>query len=218
MYEIQYLKVLPGHANAFNEKMAEHNERFHGEGPYAASVFSVVNGPRSGQFLWSMGPTTWTHLDSRPSGEPHDPHWAQEVMSHAEAGMGEYWRMNDNLSTPLDPNAAPPPLLRVRYFEVADNGLFVKTQEQIEATVKAMGSTRTRIMYRKQFRHRDGRDWAQVSSYDNWAELDAPGLGAGGNFQRTFVEVHGLAAWSTFLEERGAAVVGSEEEWLQLVP
>ena len=218
MYETQYLTVLPGHSDAFNEKMTEHNERFHSEGPYTAQVFFIINGPRSGQIFWVMGPTTFTQLDGRPTGDPHDSDWGQEVLSHAETGLAEYWRRNDDLSAPLDPNAAPKPISRVRFFEVADNALFLKTQEQVEATLKAMGITRPRTYYRKQFFHRDGRDWALVTSYDNWAELDAPGPGGGGNFQSTFVEVHGLAAWSTFQDERDAAVVGREDEWRQRIP
>ena len=218
MYETTYLTALPGHSDALNEKMTEHNERFHSEGPYTAAVYFIINGPRSGQLFWVMGPTTWTQLDGRPSGEPHDPDWGQEVLSHAEAGLTEYWRRADDLSTPSDPDAVPKPISRVRFFEVADNALFVKTQEQIEATVKALGNTRPRTFYQKQFRHRDGRDWAMVTSYDNWAELDAPGLGAGGRFQSTFVEIHGLAAWSTFQDERDAAVVGAEDEWRQRIP
>lgn len=216
MYETLYLTVLPGHGDKFNEKMTEHNQQFHSEGPYTASVFFVINGPRTGQIFWAMGPTTFTQLDSRPSGDPHDSDWGQEVLSHAEVGEAEYWRRNDDLSSPPDPDAAPMPISRVRFFEVADNALFVKTQEQIEATVKAMGITRARTFYRKQFAHRDGRDWAMVQSYDNWAELDAPF--SGGNFVTTFVEIHGQAAWSQYQDDRAAAVVSVEDEWRQRLP
>ena len=215
MYETQYLTILPGHGDDFNEKMTEHNQEFHAEGPYTAQVFFVINGPRSGQIFWVMGPTTFTQMDSRPTGEDHDSDWGQEVLSHAEVGTAEYWRRDDDLSAPLDPDAPQQPLSRVRFFEVADNALFVTTQEQIEATLKAMGSTRPRTFYRKQFAHRDGRDWALVQSYDNWAEQDAPRTG---NFQATFVEVHGLAAWLQYQDDRAAAVVGVEDEWRQRLP
>ncbi len=215
MYETQYLTILPGHGDAFNEKMTEHNEQFHSEGPYTASVFFIINGPRTGQIFWAMGPTTFTDLDSRPSGESHGSDWGQGVLSHAEVGEAEYWRRNDDLSSPPDPDAAPKPISRVRIFEVADNALFVETQGLIEVTLKAIGYPRARTFYRKQFAHRDGRDWALVISYDNWAELDA---GDFGGFQNTFVEVHGLAAWSQFQDDRAAAVVGVEDDWRQRLP
>lgn len=66
MYETTYLKVLPGHSKQFSEAMKAHNERFHGAGPHQASVWYITNGPRSGQMFWVMGPTTFTHMDSRP--------------------------------------------------------------------------------------------------------------------------------------------------------
>lgn len=130
-------------------------------------------------------------------------------------GTAEYWRLDEDLSSPVDPDAPLQPLSRVRFFEVADDALFVKTQGQIEATLKAMGYSRVRAFYRKQFRHRDGRDWALVESYDNWAELDAPGPG---NFRTIFVEIHGLTAWSQYQDDRAAAVVSVEDEWRQRLP
>jgi hypothetical protein len=212
-YEVQYLKVLPGHSAQFEAKLAEHNQSFHSEGPYTAVVDYIVTGPFSGQFLWIMGPGTFTSLDGRPTGDPHDSDWA-EVLAHAEGHSNTYWRRNENLSSPRpDSDATVRPILRSRFFEVADNALFVKTQEQIEEVVARMGLT-GRSFYRRQFAHRDGRDWVLVTSYENWAELDE----ARENFQETFVEVHGLAAWSLYQNERAEALVGTEDEYRQRLP
>ena len=216
-YETVYLKVLPGHSQQFEDALAEHNQRFHAQGPYTAIVYSVITGPRSGQMFWLMGPGTFTSLDGRPTGDPHDSDWSGEVLPHAEAHSIEYWRLNEDLTSPRpESDATVRTLLRSRYFEVADNALFVKTQEQIEEVVASMGST-GRFFYRRQFAHRDGRDWVLVTSYENWAELDDTG-GGGANFQETFVDVHGLAAWTLFQDERDEAVVGVEDEWRQRLP
>ena len=216
LYETQYVKVLPGHAAAMNEAMAAHNQAFHAEGPHLAQVHFVINGPRAGQLVWIMGPGTWTALDGRPAGEPHDPDWADKVLEHGEADLTEYWIANDDLSyTPETPSEASPNLYLVRYFEVADNALFVKVQGQIRDVQATMKNPRARTMYRKQFMSRDGRDWATVIQYAAWADLDADGPG---NFQAAFVETHGEAAWSTFQEEFGAAVVGRTDEWRQIIP
>jgi len=212
-YEVQYLKVLPGHAAQFEAKLAEHNQTFHSEGPYTAVVDYLVTGPYSGQYLWVMGPGTFTSLDGRPTGDPHDSDWA-EVLAHAEGHSNTYWRRNEDLSTPLpESEAAVRPILRTRFFEVADNALFVKTQEQVEEVVASMGGT-GRSFYRRQFAHQDGRDWALVTSYENWAELDE----AGWNFRDAFIEVHGQTAWSVFQDERAEALVGTEDEYRQRVP
>lgn len=60
----------------------------------------LVTGPYSGQYLWIMGPGTFTSLDGRPTGDPHDSDWA-EVLAHADGHSNIYWRRNENLSTPL---------------------------------------------------------------------------------------------------------------------
>jgi hypothetical protein len=216
MYETQYVKVLPGHSAAMNEAMAAHNKAFHAEGPYAAAVQFVVNGPRAGQLVWVMGPGTWTTMDSRPAGELHDTDWADKVLAHGEAGLTEYWTANTDLSyTPETPSGAAPNLFLVRFFEVADNALFVKVQGQIRDVQSTQNNPRARTMFQKQFLSNDGRDWAMVVPYERWADLDQDG---GDTFQAAFVETHGQAAWSTFLEEFAAAVVSRTDEWRQIIP
>ena len=216
MYETQYVKVLPGHSGAMNEAMAAHNNAFHAEGPYAASVAFVVNGPRAGQLIWAMGPGTWTTMDNRPAGEPHDPDWADKVLAHGEADLTEYWTVNTDLSyTPETPPVAATNLFLVRFFEVADNALFLKVQGQIRDVQKTLKNPRLRTMVQRQFLGNDGRDWAMVVPYERWADLDQDG---GAPFQAAFVETHGQAAWSTFLEEFNAAVVSRTDEWRQIIP
>ncbi len=70
--------ILGPHVAQFEDALAKHNQRFHAEGPYTALVYYVVTGPRSGQMLWLMGPGTFTSLDGRPSGDPHDSDWSGE--------------------------------------------------------------------------------------------------------------------------------------------
>ncbi len=215
MFETQYLEVLPGHAAAFGTALAEHNRRFHSEGPFRATVSGVVTGPRSGQIRWAMGPGTFTQFDGRPTGEAHDGHWRDEVLAHARSHTTEYWRVDPDLSsTPDGWEAGPRPLTRFRYFEVADNALFMKTQRQIEDAVAAAGSDRPRTFLRRQFAHRDARDWVLMVPYDRWAELDEEGF----NFREAFERVHGAPAWAQFQEERDQAVVSVEDEWRRALP
>lgn len=86
MYETQYLNVIPGHTQQFNDAMKAHNDRFHASGPYQASVWSITAGPHSGRMFWAMGPCTFTDLDNRPSSAEHQSDWADNVLAHAEQG------------------------------------------------------------------------------------------------------------------------------------
>lgn len=213
-YEVQYLKVLPGHAQAFEEALAEHNRTFHAAAPYQVSIDYVATGPNAGQMLYYMGPTTFSELDGRPSSPEHAQHWTREVLSHAESHSNAFWRMNAALSTPRSAgDATPRPLIRSRGFVVADNALFLKTQQQIEEVLRSRGVT-GRSFYSLVGRDIEGPHWVLVTASENWSELDEPGL----NFAEAFVEVHGANAWATFVDERDAAVVGVQDEWRQRAP
>ena len=101
-------------------------------------------------------------------------------------------------------------LLRVRYFEVADDELFVKTQGQIVKVIEAMGSKYSRRMYNKRFAHRDGRDWAAVSTYPGWEAVDEQS----GDFAATFIKLFGEDGFAKFNEEWDQAIVSREDEYL----
>jgi hypothetical protein len=210
MFEAQYLKVISGHEAEFATAIAAHNQSFHSEGAYAAAVDFIVTGPHSGQYAWVMGPATFTALDGRPTGDPHDADW-NKVLAHAESHTYEYWRQNDRLSIPLTDAEGAAPILRIRFFEVANNALFVKTQEQAKAVYEQRGVT-GRVFYRRRFTQPDGRDWALVTTMESWSELDEPG---GGGIRADFIALHGEAAWETFVEERAQATVGVENEFRQ---
>ena len=99
-------------------------------------------------------------LATGSAGEDH-------ALAHAEAHNTEYWRMMDGISTPMAPGSEPPGLMRLRFFDVEDMGLFVETQEQIEAVAAAGADSRPRMFFVKQFRHADRRDVVMASPYEN---------------------------------------------------
>ncbi len=66
MFENTYLMVKSDKYKEFGEAMANHNKEFHSGGPYHANVWMVLTGQYVGSMVWSMGPCSFTHLDSRP--------------------------------------------------------------------------------------------------------------------------------------------------------
>ncbi len=98
-YEVQYMTVRPEATEALNEALAEHNQEYHSGGAYHANVWYVVNGPRTGQLVWIMGPLTFAQLDGRPAAGGHDDDWSGQVVPHLEpVGDVSYWRRGENLS------------------------------------------------------------------------------------------------------------------------
>jgi hypothetical protein len=216
LYETIYLTPLPGHGNELERAIGQHNREFHSEAPHTAFVDFIVNGPQAGDVMWIMGPSTFSDHDSRPSGDPHDSDWAGNVLAHARTGKTEFWRQNEELSYVPESSAGENrPLGRVRFFEVADNALFQKTQAQVVAVNEARGISQPRLMFQKQFQHTDGRDWVTVTDYASWAELDEE---QPGNFQESFEELYGEGALETFQEEFDQSIISRRDEWHQRVP
>lgn len=222
-FETQYLISLPGQSEDLEEALGAHNRRFHNAGAYLANVYRVVNGPRAGQYVWIMGPGTWTAWDERPADDAHDSDWANNVLGNARNGRVEYWRRVENLSSVVDggDTSLERPLNRVRFFSVENAGLFRQTQAMQEEASLAVGQgPRSRAFYARQFSDPDGRNFALVQSYRNFGELDAGGGGAGG-FQAVLakmVELHGTAAFTQWQADREAAGITTMDEWQQLLP
>ena len=121
---------------------------------------------------------------------------------------------DDLTYAPESTDDTPRPLSRVRFFEVADNEVFMKVQGQILNVVKALGGPAPRTMYRKRFMSGDRVSWATVSSYKNWAELDEESS----DFVETFKKVNGEDAWETFGEEFDQAVLSRRDQWRSYLP
>ena len=117
MYETHYLSPKPGHNAELMKEIAEHNKKYHAAGPYTNVVYSVVNGPRTGQLSFAMGPLSFTHLDSRPNSPEHNEDWDSVVKLSGTVQNAEYWVRNDELSfLPENSPYSGAKLSRVRFF------------------------------------------------------------------------------------------------------
>ena len=211
MYETHTLTPKVGHEQALDEAIAKHNKLYHADGPYMNYMFSILTGPRTSDILFVMGSCTFSQMDGRPSSEEHNKDWAV-VLSHCDGGAKnvEYWALNDELSSaPPAPTDKPKPLARVRYFEVSDNSDFREMQDQFKKTREAMGSKTPHFFYQNQFQNREGRDWALVTWYDSWADLDA---GSWDTWKKTFIKLYGEDGWEKMGKEYDIIVVSREDE------
>ncbi|GAA4281454.1 hypothetical protein [Gaetbulibacter aestuarii] len=187
------------HLTILGENLRKHNMKFHNEGPFNASVFTISTGPNAGNMIWMMGPLMFKNLDSRPSSDAHDKDWRENVMPYIKKMYTvEYWRRNDKLSNfeNLDINTYP--IIFVRYGEVNQDMAFLMKPffEMVSKTIKAMDGDNPWELFYNEFRQGDlGRHVASVDFYKNWAEFDAPGT-----FRETFNKTIGENEWQRFLE------------------
>ena len=195
--------ITPNNATlkVLGENMRTHNQTYHPEGTYQATVFNVASGPDIGKLVWSMGPITFSHLDGRPSEGGHDDDWRDNIMPYVKKMTnGEYWKQMDEFSnvSMLDSDNSKYPIFYLRFFEVKKgqgyniDGLL----KQMSDAVKAMEGENPWGLYSNEFRqgYKIGRHIAWVSFLKNWAELDeAP------KFKESFIKVHGDDAWQPFI-------------------
>ena len=201
------LKVL-------GENMRKHNQKYHKEGAYEATVYNIATGPNAGKLIWEMGPLMFAHLDKRPSAGGHDEDWRDNVMPYIKKmHTAEYWKDEAKYSNTgmLDGDNSKYPLLYVRYWEVNpdQDHLVDGLLKQISETFKGMEGDNPWGVYDNQMRQglKIGRHLATVGFMKNWAEMDDPGT-----FKPTFIKVHGEDAWDPFLENMGNAFTNSWDE------
>jgi hypothetical protein len=216
-YEVQFMTPSPDALDDLNEAMAAHNQEYHSGGPYHANVWYVVNGPRTGQLVWVMGPLTFGQLDDRPSVGGHDDDWQGNVVPHLEPeGNVSYWRRNDGASYVVDEELHP--ILRIRGFKIARGhmGEFMEGRRMIKEVAEAKGWTRSAVVLTPRFRPETGPDVVLVTPYDSWGDLDG---GAGGAaFRDDFIDVHGQGAWQSWIDSNRATIEDSWDEYHQLLP
>ncbi|WP_297762219.1 hypothetical protein [uncultured Muriicola sp.] len=190
------LKVL-------GENMRKHNQKYHKEGAFKASVYNILSGPNSGKLIWMMGPLKFSDLDTRPAEGGHDEDWRDNIMPYVmQTEQGEYWEGDSKLSNtsmlPNDPSTYP--ILFTRYWEVnPGHGFSVESHlEMASKTIKAMPGVHPWGVYNNLFvQGKIGRHIATVSFHKNWTDF-----GTSWPFRTTFDEVHGANTWDSFIRNR----------------
>ena len=217
MWQTMYMKPDFSKVPELSEALAKHNKTYHNTPPHLAIVYRIASGPNTGKLMMIMGPGTFSDLDNL-GGEEHFKDWTGNVMPHLKAmEQGEFWKMDDELSTVEPPSPENPPfkLLMVRYHTIKDGqsdqmkGVF----EKISATLKQMENARPWALFYNEFWQGDiGRHIATVSYYDSWSQLDE-----NLNFQEAYEKTHGEGSWAGFEDEFTSVIDDSWDEiWVYM--
>jgi hypothetical protein len=183
------------------DNMRKHNEKYHSEDPYKATVYNISSGPNSGKIIWEMGPMMFKHNDTRPSDGGHDDDWRDNVMPYIKkVHTIEYWSKDDKLSNTgsLTDNNSDHPIMFVRYFEInQDHSYTMKSVfKQVSETIKSLPGDNPWGLYYNAFLQGDlGRHVAAVSFYKNWAQFDEDR-----KFKDAYEKLHGDNTWDSFLD------------------
>ena len=198
MAEITYMLPKIGMEKAFETAVKQHNEKYHKEGPFKASLDYILTGKASGWYVWIMGPCTFTDLDNRPEDDTHRAHWDKNVSpTVAKYGRTEYWKYSSKLSYRGDGSDSPK--YENIWFIGLERGQKYKFKEFIEKVKKAhekKGDGNFSV-YNNQFTDGLGRDVAIVWEFNNWTEMDDDD----GGIKKSFEEIYGEGSWVNALKD-----------------
>ena len=78
VFENDVLTPNPTQISQFERGITAHNKKYHGDGPHGVRVYWISNGPRTGRYVWVMGPFPWSSMDHGPAQkEGHDAYAAK---------------------------------------------------------------------------------------------------------------------------------------------
>lgn len=214
--EVWTMSRLPGHTADIGAAMVDHNAEFHTSAPDGASAYYMMTGSRADKFQYVVGPRTFSDMDGPAISPEHMADWENSVMRDAVIEEREFWRRADDIMyTPDNLAAGARPVSSVRLFEVTDVEAFLEQQRQVVEVIASMGSPNPRTLWGRIGLKEDNWSWAAVTTYPNWAALDA----AGGDFEAAYRALHGDGAWDDFLELSAQAFSNRQDSHrVQLLP
>lgn len=199
MVELTFMLPKIGMEKAFESAVKVHNEKYHKEGVFKASLDMIVTGKEAGWYVWIMGPCTFTDLDSRPDNAAHTNDWDKNISpTILEYGRNEFWRYNDKLSYHKEGSDAIVNFENIWFVDVkkGQDYKFKEFMEKVKKAHEKRGEGNI-LVYNNQFREGNGRDVAIVWTLNNWAEMDEDD----GGIKKDFEELYGEGSWANALKD-----------------
>ncbi len=214
VFENAILTPNPAQVTQFEKGLAEHNKKYHGEGPYGVRVYWISNGENTGSYVWTMGPFPWSTLDNRPAEkEGHDADWNTNVAAYmtADSGKQSYWQGHNDLSRfPKDFTIKK---MLVDYYDVkrGKGDEVLKLVGKMNKLYAGKSPDETFGIYTNEFGStKGGRDLAVISFFDKSAWL-----GEDHSVEKKYEEMYGAGSWGQFLKDWMEVTNGSETElWI----
>lgn len=201
VFENDVLIPNPTQISQFEKGITAHNKKYHAKGTDGVRVYWIMNGPRTGSYVWVMGPFPWKSLDSGSAQqEGHDADWRDNVAPFLIPGSGfesSYWKFNAEVSRfPKDFTIKN---LAVDMWDIK-RGKFEEAMalaKKVHDTYAAKSPNETYGIYTNEFPStKEGKDLAVISFFDNSAWL-----GDDHSITKKFDEMNGAGSWDRFLKD-----------------
>ena len=200
MWQVIYIKPKLDKVDLFRKALAAHNKKYHATGANKVGVSSIITGPNSGEYVWVMGPTTWTKLDGAPGEGEHTIDLEKNINPNCESiGETMYWRGVKEVSYESPGSAAfKKSRMRASYIYPGQMERFIGLMKQVVEVCKVKKYPGSFAMAAREGLAAAPRPNAVTfTSFDKWAFWDSD------TFAKDFEEVNGSGSWHRFLEEIG---------------
>lgn len=219
VYESIYLIPEKAKEMKLIEGVKKHNEKFHSEGRTTASLYNVLVGRRSGQYVWLLGPMELSDYDAMPD-EVHMSDWQKNIRNNVSSESVLLGKLNWEASY-SPPSWGSPKYLLHRTIKI--NRKYGSYQKVLEAVTK-IGKVLTQInapnprrVYESIFANENGENITLVYPFKSFTRFNK-GNGLPPNFQSEYEKINGLGSfrrdvWDILSEFSN----GFSDEVLQLV-
>jgi hypothetical protein len=193
------------------EGVKEHNQEYHSEGETRASLYSVLIGPHSGQYVWLNGPMTLSDYDNFPD-ENHLADWQKNVRSYISSEEVKMAKLNWEASyTP--PSWGSPKYLLWRTFKIKQDmesyGKILDAVTKIGEALSEMNAENPRRVYESVFRSENREDITLVYPFKSFTRF-SNGNGLPDNFQSKYDKING---YGSFKRDIGNVITKYTNGW-----
>ena len=196
IYENIFLTPVKASENLLVEGVKKHNQKYHSKGKTTASLYSVLIGQHSGQYVWLNGPMTYSDIDNMPD-TGHMEDWQKNIRNHATDESVKLAKLNWDASY-SPPSWGSPKYILWRTFKIKQNNdsyqKVLETVTKIGKVLNAINAPNPRRVYESVFRSEDREDITLVYPFKTFTRFsESNGLPTG--FQAEYDRINGPGAF-----------------------
>ena len=209
LFEVVNIHVKQGHEKDFETAVKSHNQQYHNGGAHNAATFYNISGKWGGTYSWTMGPTNWAAMDTRPDSDAHNADWDKVQMHIETIEPPTYW--SGDVEHSHLPTADPQTKSTVWMFDFKPGkaASWVEQLKKIKAVYETKYRNETMFLGWNTHANTDGHDAVLIFGHDKWADKDTPNA-----IGKDFESVHGAGSWNRFLNIVEDCVKG-RNDWIR---
>lgn len=200
MFLSLYLDPAPGKTVDMVNGVKAHNQKFHADGESKAYLWSILSGPRSGQYVWTQGPMRYAKLDEGLTLE-HNIDWDKNVTINCRRVHSIHmWKRSETHTYNPDSQVIGDKII-ARVFKLKSNSGAQAAVMEIVLKIKEVCVAKkydlARRVYTSEFRSERGENIALVYPFESFKDLETR-IGLPSTFAEDYEDVHGKGSLAEF--------------------